>query len=68
MVTGVLIAACFLIFMLSVEFAKMGWRNIDSIERVVWGREGIVVCALGKSERQYDTFFFFERYQTLILL
>lgn len=54
----ILIAACSLIFTLSVEFAKMGWRNIDSTERVDQGR--YVVCALGKSESQYDTFFFFE--------
>lgn len=32
----------------------MGWRNIGSIERVDQG--GYRVCALGKSERQHDSF------------
>lgn len=36
----ILIAACFLIFTLSVVFAKVGWKNIDGVERVDQGWEG----------------------------
>lgn len=54
----ILIAACFLIFTLPVEFAKMGWRNIDSTERVDQGREGRYSVLLGRVKVSMTRFSF----------